>query len=562
MNVIWKRRPTLYVARLNQTDGTITWQTKLPFQLYNYDSVSLTKIMAVGATGAVYVGGKLSGTTTAHRLCKLAAADGTVTWAINPLDSAAAAFSRGVRQVEVDSSGNALVAFVAENPSAQALYKFASADGSLTWARKFAFPVSVPRILCAVDPSDNVYVAGWGTGAIDNIYVLKLSSAGATSWDETITLTDTGSTVLCGSMAADASNVYIGSYVAGASSTRSVIVKLPAAGNAVAAVGFVTPVAAYQDGMESVTAAGGFVYGASYDQVATYNRAAIYRYDPATSGPADFGAYQRIGVGYSIAAGSTTVSTITPTMPANPTVTPAAVTMTNAAGSLLSTLYEEVVVAAPPLIRFAHSLFPAARFGTPRWVKAFPASSLVNASNFGAPALDYNLEPQAHSLLNVSRFGEPYAFQYLADPGKRYAQALLPQAQFGTPSALVTVQGAATSLAPQAQFGAPLARLHQAAGAWTVATAFGAPSSRSRYVSTSLGAQARFGAPSAVAVLYSLGFKSTRFGTPRALVRGAFAASPLGPTANFGTPAARLPHQAAVLMNRTRFGTPRIIQAC
>lgn len=550
-----------HVARIAGADGSVVWQQTVPFQLDLYQSVYLTKAIAVGSSGEVYLAGKLTGSTTTHHLCKLAAADGSKVWGVNPLDSAAAAFSNAVRQLEIDSSGNAIVSFIAENPIVQAVFKFASADGSLTWARKFAFPVTVDRTLCAVDPSSNVYVGGWGSGAIDDLYVIKLNSSGTEQWNKTITLTTTGSPVLCGSMSADATNVYLGSYVAGGSSTRSTVIALPTSTGATATGSqLIPPSGSYQDGAESVSATGGVVYASSYATVSTYLRPAIYRIE--TVGAAvDFGVYDAAASAYSVATGTTTVSTITPTMQADPTMAVTTDTMTDAAGALLSTLYDEVVI--PPLTRFAYSLAPTAQFGTPSWVNAHAATSLGPTAQFGTAFYDIDLEPQAIALGPTSRLGTAYAVQY-GPPGPSAAYQLgFSSTAFGSPTAAVAGLFTQPSTDPSTRFGSATARLRQPATTLGPVTTFGTVGAALRQRPSSIHSTA-FGTPAAGNVASAAGFLSTRFGTPRApgAIYGRYYDLVGFSTTQFGAARARLRQPATTIGAVTQFGTPRQIAAC
>ena len=551
-----------YVVALDAADGTVIWQVSLPFDISTYSGTFLSQKIAVDSSGNVVVVGKAA-SNTEHRLCKLAAADGAVSWTRNPLPTTVSS-SQHATSLALMSTGNVVVA--GQNTAGvAAIHVFAAADGAAVWARSITWPSGASRFHVATDPDDNVYASAITGGSTAEVDVVKLDDTGAEVWIRDVTIDGAGAIAATGGMAADADYVYIGSYVSTGSGLDSGLIAVGAAGSAANGLFYPMPDQAYTDGAEGLAAADGAVYFTTYndpDTAAEY-RAVVSRIEPPDFNPQTFGAseYERVSQAYTVASGSATTSSISPTYDTDSESSSTGTATIGADADLEFTLYasDEPTEA---LIRFASSLGPTAQFGSARWANAYPASSLGPTAAFGTPALDLNLEAYPVALGPTAGFGTPYAFTFTSPQPIHYASSLGRVTVFGTPAVLASGVYAQQETAVETAFGTPTARLVQAATSLAPAAVFGTATLRTVRLASGF-RETAFGTPTFGSALSASGFSATVFGAPRAVVPSlALAASSLGPVTAFGTPAAFQAHLARSLGPTARLGTPYVVQAC
>jgi hypothetical protein len=567
------------IVLFDGSDGSIVWQKVVPFLIYN-DGVGgrSSRQIAITPAGDVIVAGQDTASGIQFQcLFKLAAADGALVWSINPRASSTN-LSFGPQSVCVDSAGDILIALVrGASGQFQTLYKYSGTDGSLIWAVRFVHAEGVTRILAAVDPSDNVYVvAKDATVSPRVVFASKVDSSGATLWDKTIELSDSGSNNdVCAAIAADAGHLYIGSFDSdlGATYLHVAVMVVNAAGTSVGVVRLENPVEPYAgDGALDLAAEDGEFFVASYERVAGIDSAVVWKNEDTDLTTAAFTPFQRTAVGATITTGGTTITSDGPSIIGDFGSSVAAGGVTTADDTLDSDVYPGGGGGggAEPLIRFAYSFGPTAQFGEPRNSWSYPAESLGPTAQFGTPALDYNLEAYAESGGPFARFGVPYGFEFFDAFPANYAAGLGPTTRFGTPSAVVSGQFAAAPLGPTTQFGAPIGRMLQAATSLGPTAQLGTPAMLGVHRALSLGPTAQFGEVTLASIYAAQGFLATKFGTPKlsVTVGNTPGGTRVSGTATgflstvFGAPTSQEAHLAASLRPQTQFGVPSITRTC
>lgn len=552
-----------FVALLNGTTGVIVWQKQLAFKLLAYWDEPIAKPIAINSAGDVIVAGTLNAASTTKYLVKFAAADGSVTWAINPLDDTSAATTRPVHQVEVTSTDDIVVGY-SNGAGVSTVLKFGSAAGALVWSRRVAWPTSNAYAYVAVDPSDNVFVGSFKATTENEVYAVKLDSSGAEVWNKTLT-TPPYKTVIGGALAADATNVYLGALFTDnfATYSRAGVYVIPTGGATAAAMAHVNADEAFGETANACSVAAGDLYFTSFDQVGFGSlRVLVNKVDPTSLGPLTVGPYTRVTVTPTLAAGTAVVTTMTPTFLADPVVTPAAGALTEGANTtLVATLY--TASAVPPIIRFSHSLLPDNRFGLATLPRSFGTSAIQPTNQFGLPALDYNLETYATPVEPDNRFGGSQVYQYRPGGFVHRTESVLPAPQFGASVVLAGGARPASPVLPDPRFGLPLLRMQLAATTVSPANQFGLPAVRGAFQASSIAPAVQFGA----AVLQGIYAASAlapdnRFGAATLTATGAYAASSIQPDPRFGLPSLMVRHLASPVYNRPRFGLARLVQAC
>lgn len=179
--------------------------------------------------------------------------------------------------------------------------------------------------------------------------------------------------------------------------------------------------------------------------------------------------------------------------------------------------------------------FRLTQFGAPVGQQHWRAHALGPTTRFGVPATPTNRTQLASGWV-VTGLGAPTAVRSSALDLRQAGIALGFRAvHMGLPTAAPTITCAATALTTGA-FGTPTARVGQ------------------RCAATSLGQTATFGTPATASGAHAVGFQSTRFGAPA--VRRTQTAAGFGPACRFGTPRQWGPH-IAYSFGSTRFGQPR-----
>jgi hypothetical protein len=170
-----------YLAKFD-SNGSMQWQKR-------YSGASTDRFADIAidtANGFIYAAGNehSSNGTSEALICKLSIADGAIVWQ-KRLGGAHAEQFYGV---DIDSTG-APYAVGFENTSVsggnmRALVAKFGTDGTLAWQNHFETSGASVLHSVAIDDSDGVYLAGFGTDdAGDNSGLLvKLTTAGAVSW--------------------------------------------------------------------------------------------------------------------------------------------------------------------------------------------------------------------------------------------------------------------------------------------------------------------------------------------------------------------------------------------
>ncbi len=214
--------------------------------------------IAVDSAGSVYLTGSFSGANlTQPALTKIGAQDlwvlklaatGTTVWAKNFGGAAALAAGEGIA---VDATGSMVICgfFSTANLTTPALTKLGAQDalvlklssaGAATWAKNYGGSAATYAYgkSIAVDTSANVYLSGYFNGAnlttpaltkigAVDLYVMKLSSAGATTWSKNYGGVGASALANRRCLAVDASaNVYLSGYFYGANLTTPALSKI------------------------------------------------------------------------------------------------------------------------------------------------------------------------------------------------------------------------------------------------------------------------------------------------------------------------------------------------
>jgi hypothetical protein len=160
--------------------------------------------------------------------------------------------------------------------------------------------------------------------------------------------------------------------------------------------------------------------------------------------------------------------------------------------------------------------FPTA-FGLPAGRFRYVVGSWTTATAFGTPVITLNTNARASSIGTTTGIGTPSAFRGIVPEPVGLAQSLDVPIRFGLARAVHGVSCAATGLKTTIIPGHGL-RLTQAAGAWTVSTAFDTPGPRRGGVATGFTTTV-FGQPQIGATGIPQGFTLTAFGSHTARAR-------------------------------------------
>lgn len=232
-------------------------------------------------------------------------------------------------------------------------------------------------------------------------------------------------------------------------------------------------------------------------------------------------------------------------------------------------------------IAVASSIEPATAFGEPHRVTFVQASSVLPSTVVSTAYFAFNQTLVGEGALMPTRWGHATAVRRTAEELDRSVRAqFIRSTQMGRPTAVASIDCAATALGPTANFGTPeadqserceasalgpvgnigtpTARLGQDADGFR-ATAFGTPIAKVTVHPDSVYRATRFGLPEHFCPYRTYGFSvAGRFGCPTAIVRmNGKAASGFMSTA-LGTPTATLRYRARHAAPSTRFGTPTI----
>lgn len=159
----------------------------------------------------------------------------------------------------------------------------------------------------------------------------------------------------------------------------------------------------------------------------------------------------------------------------------------------------------------------AQSYGTPSSGTRVVVGAWTSSLAFGLPVVTLNRFTFASTIGTTTGVGTPSAFRGIVPRPVGLAQSLDVPTQFGLARAVFSVSCAATGFTTTITPGHGL-RLTQAAGAWTVSTAFGTPGPRRGGVATGFTTTV-FGQPQIGATGIPQGFTLTAFGSHTARAR-------------------------------------------
>ena len=541
------------------------------------------------ADNAVYLTGLVD--ATEPQLIKLSGSTGDVSWTVP---------YRAVDELEYEEiygpiqllAGGDLIVYskgpVHTDGSARAyLQRRSKTDGSVTWTRRIAWPVSgsTPYGL-AVDASDNIYAYGpqFFNPTYAQLPVVKFDSSGTTLWNKQLQVpaslqardlrfswtargfagTD-GVLIPTNFWLDDVSGKYRGGFVnvpaAGTNGTGNVpLITFDSSAN----TNYLTPA--------TYGGVGEAFLGVYYDPTTPYSSAIVISGGISGAEDGSFGPYTRTTFAYNLENGTATINTATLTYVTPLTVTSATPkTVTTGAGTLTTTTY----AAAPPaqsgtatgiastlgfglpfivgltypysvttsfgacsLLRGqpATGVEPAVAFGAVLARATYPTASTLSTIAFGVPSVNLNLSYQVTSLGAATQFGDTWAWRE-------------------TPAAPFTVSGIPSTLA----FGTPQRNDVVAALCEGFATTtFGDSRVRSVQPATGVASSVVLGTATLRLPRRAEGSTSTLFGTPQIGVRGN--AAGMAAHVLWGVP--RVSDDAfgeGVGTSTTVFGTPVVI---
>lgn len=569
--------PVAY-AFLFDEDGTLLWQRELT-------AVSELGPIALAADGSLFVSA-IRNFADEMSLVKLNASTGAVDWHVCLNDTAYTPGVMIVAGMAVLSGGDLAVALVGAVHSGAAsrtqVQRIAAADGAIVWTKALTWPSGTNAGALAIDPSDNIYVAGPGSTSTygDLLPVVKLDSSGAQLWVADVDH----------SVATDAMNVVFGHYgapgAASASGAQFLInttgvlgtisvghVLVPAAGTGAAAVAlFSTEMAGANVSGDVGGALSTDLTFSFVDDVSGTPRAIAIRDDGLSGDDGAFGDYVRETTAFVTAAGTATVGSGSWTRASTSTISSSASSWTDSAASVIlaesyapsipsTTVNATSIVPAtafglPLVLGLASSVAPTTTFGATRHMRIqeatglaastalgdpdvllqYPATGLAAATALGTPATNFNLSYAATSVDEaLVEFGELWVAVGLP-PQARIASALAPVTAFGTPAAATAIQATATG---------------------SLDTALGEPTLR-LLLSTAGITGTVLGTPTLRTPCQAAGFSATLFGLPQVGQAGICVG--LAPRTAFGVPQALAPNpSAATGVTATAFGTPTFL---
>lgn len=565
-------------AFLFSPTGTLLWQREL-------NLISELGPVALTSDGALFLSA-IRNYADETSLVKLNASTGAVDWhvCLNDTTYAPAAMIAACAAV---LSGNDLVlsllgAVHSGSASRTHVQRIAAADGAVVWTRSVAWPSDTNSGALAVDPSDNIYVAGPSFLSTygDLLPVAKLDSSGTQLWVADVDH----------SVATDAMNVVFGHYSAPGAASASGAQFLINTTGVLGVISFghvVVPTTG--TGAASVVLFSAEMAGANFsagtggalatnltlglvDDVSGTPRAVVVRDDGLSGDDNAFGDYVRETTAFVTATGTASVGTSSWTRGSTSTVSTSTSALTESAASVIlaesyapttpSTTVNATAVAPatafglPVVLGLASSVAPATVFGTTRHMRIqeatglaastalgdpdvllqYPATGLAAATALGTPATNFNLSYAATSVDEaLVEFGELWVAVGLP-PQARIASALAPVTAFGTPAAATAIQATATG---------------------SLDTALGEPTLR-LLLSTAGITGTVLGTPTLRTPCQAAGFSATLFGLPQVGQAGICVG--LAPRTAFGVPQALAPNpSAATGVTATAFGTPTFL---
>ena len=215
----------IITAKYNSS-GTIQWQRQLGIIGSNKNDEGFG--IAVDSSSNVYITGYGDNTAnfTSDILIVKYDTNGNINngWQRRLTGGVAASYGRGI---VVDSSGNVYIVGLSFITSYSLTIAKYNPSGGIVWQRTLDGAYSDIGIGIAVDSSDNVYVTGYtGTGSYEtsalDIIIAKYNPSGGIVWQRTLRSSDATSDQ---GYAIKVDGDYV--YITGATSTKSLIAKLP-----------------------------------------------------------------------------------------------------------------------------------------------------------------------------------------------------------------------------------------------------------------------------------------------------------------------------------------------
>ena len=545
-----------FVALLDPSDGTILWNVNLP--TVGIYGGGFGPNPAIDSNGDVFVTGAHTSSGATNYLLKLDGTDGTVLWQKNCVESTLSSSGYQPQGLVLLSTDDPVLVTVG-TAAVPAIWCFDGATGALNWARTFSLAVTTGGgtgafdVQLAVDPSDNIYAIPSRSSSKTVMDVLKLTSSGTPVWDVTVAPA-TDLIIRSNTAKADASGVFFGwEQTDDSAYSNAAIGFLTADGStAVSGAAYPMPDEPYGFASRGFAMVAGVPYLATINPYAAYaETAVIVVKDEMPLVNASFaGGFAFVGQALTIGSSSASTSSYSPTVAADPTVTPGAGGVTSGASALTVQVYAE---GGPSNFTGYATGFKPTLFGSARNGYSFPASGFL-ATHFGTPALDYNLEAQAHGFL-ATKFGVPYAIDHGPPAPRSFLATGLFSTTFGSPAAAASGLYAQQATTPSTAFGTPKVRLSQPASSIAPGTTFGTHGAVVRARGIGFKATA-FGTPTATVIAQAQGFSSTAVGTPRApgtVLGSTFTAAGFNPT-RFGTPRVRMVQATTSIAPTTTFG--------
>lgn len=590
------------VVVLYDSSGTLVWQKTVPLTILAPPIMTGTPAdygiggLAIAEDESVYLTGTVS-SDASTLLAKLAGADGSLTWVVNLNPSTDAVTDDNSGPLALLSGGDVIAAIVGPDIGTGErahVQRISATDGSIVWTRSLSWVSGYAQTGLAVDPSDNIFVAGvaWDFSAYE-IPVIKLDSSGTSLWARNVVQAGSSYALdVAQRLAADSTGLYIPVEVVGTRRVGQIFV--PTAGTVAtgtAKAGFYTTLYA----SPAFEVRGGGVAGSQgllvfSDRISGSDPiyAVVARSDSTTTADdTGYGPYTRASLSYNVASSTAAAASSTYTRASTPSLTLASASITSGSGTNVVTAYTVATNATATGIAstlafgtaivlgvqlpytkttafgvadarnrglYATGKASGLAFGTAEGKLTYPAAGIASTLVFGTPAYDPTSIKTATGIAPTAAFGEPRSIRGVAPYPVGYATGDAPATAFGTPSIAQVLHAAATGFSTTA-FGTASNTQGLAATALAAATTFGTAKVRLPLNATALATTA-FGTPVMRALGYPTGFTSTRIGSP-ALRNNLNGAVTGFTTTAFGTPSSLGQSRTRGAKFRTQFGTPR-----